>query len=438
MVTYAFLTRMKLLSFFAIACALGAQTPAQQRMVVMISLDGFPAYALDDAKLPVPTLRRLMREGVSGRMKTINPTVTWPNHTALVTGVRADEHGLLVNGSIVATGAWPPVKVDPRVDKAKMVHAPTVYDAAHAAGLTTAEVDWVAINNTPAITWPFAEWAAPGDPLVREMIEKGAIAESDVTDFTKSNILFRDQIWAKAGAYLVREHKPNLLLIHFLSLDSTHHTYGPKTPAATAAIAFLDGCVAQIVNAVRESGMQDRTTFFIVADHGFKAYTKEIRAGVALAEAGLAGKVYVMAEGGSALLYVEKSQAAELVPRAVKALEGVEGIDRVITQDGYGAMGLPVPAKDAQMGQLLLTAKTGYSFSGATGGPVTAAAPQQRGSHGYPASDPDMDALFIASGYGVKKGGNLGTIVNIDVAPSIARLLGVGLPTAKGKPLPLE
>ncbi len=438
MVTYAFPTRMKLLSFFAIVCALGTQTPAQQRMVVMISLDGFPAYALDDAKLPVPTLRRLMREGAAGRMKTINPTVTWPNHTALVTGVRADEHGLLVNGSIVATGAWPPVKVDPMVDKEKMVHAPTVYDAAHAAGLTTAEVDWVAINNTPSITWPFAEWAAPGDPLVREMIQKGAIAAADVENFTKSNILFRDQIWAKAAAYLVREHKPNLLLVHFLSLDSIQHTYGPKTPAGNSAIAFLDSCVAQIVDAVRESGMQDRTTFFIVADHGFKAYTKEIRPGVALGEAGLAGKVYVLAEGGSALVYIEKSQAAELLPKAVKALQGVEGIDRVIAQDGYGGMGLPVPAKDAQMGQLLLTAKTGYAFSGATGGPVTAALPQQKGSHGYPASDPDMDALFIASGYGVRKGGNMGTILNIDVAPSIAKLLGVGLPTAKGKALPLD
>ena len=90
------------------------------------------------------------------------------------------------------------------------------------------------------------------------------------------------------------------------------------------------------------------------------------------------------------------------------------------------------------MGQLLLTAKTGYAFSGATGGPVTAAVPQQKGGHGYPATDPDMDALFIASGYGVRKGGNMGTIPNIDVAPSIAKLLGVGLPTAKGKPLPLD
>jgi predicted AlkP superfamily pyrophosphatase or phosphodiesterase len=77
-------------------CGVGsAQTPPQQRMVIVISLGGFPAYALDDAKLPVPTLRRLIRQGVTARMGIINPTVTWPNHTTMVTGVRADEHGLL-------------------------------------------------------------------------------------------------------------------------------------------------------------------------------------------------------------------------------------------------------------------------------------------------------------------------------------------------------
>src|SRR5215471_6883826 len=362
MVTYAFLTRMKLFSFFAIVCALGAQTPAQQRMVVMISLDGFPAYALDDAKLPVPTLRRLMREGVSGRMKTINPTVTWPNHTTLVTGVRADEHGLLVNGSIVRTGGWPPVKVDPKIDKRKMVRAPTVYDAAHQAGLTTAQVNWVAINNAPSITWNFMEWAAPPGPLEQEMIRKGAVTASDVQDFDKFNILWRDQIWTRAAAFLIREHKPNLLLFHLLSLDSVHHQYGPKTLAATSAIAFLDGCVEKLVDAVRESGMAARTTFFVVADHGFKAYTKQVRPAAALAAAGLGGKAYVLPEGGAAFLY----SAAELVPQIRQALTGVEGIDQIIGPDGFAAIGLPLPDRDPQMSQLYLTAKTGYSFTGAT------------------------------------------------------------------------
>ena len=46
-------------------------------------------------------------------MTAVNPTVTWPNHTAMVTGVPADEHGLLANGTIMRTGTWPPIKVEP-------------------------------------------------------------------------------------------------------------------------------------------------------------------------------------------------------------------------------------------------------------------------------------------------------------------------------------
>ena len=163
-------------------------------------------------------------------MTIINPTVTWPNHTTLVTGVRADEHGLLVNGSLVPTGAWPPIKVDPMIDKVKMVHAPTVYDAANNAGLTTAQIDWVAINNAPTITWPFNEWATPAGAVEQEMIHKGAAATADLENFTKSNILFRDQMWTRAAVHLIREHRPNLMLLHFLSLDSVHHQFGPKEP----------------------------------------------------------------------------------------------------------------------------------------------------------------------------------------------------------------
>jgi predicted AlkP superfamily pyrophosphatase or phosphodiesterase len=417
---------------------LPALLPAQDRpKIVLISLDGFPASALDDPKLPIPTLRKLMRDGLSATMTTVNPTVTWPNHTTMVTGLTADQHGLLANGTIVRTGAWPPVKVEPRLDKEKMVRAPTVYDAAFRAGLTTAQVDWVAINNAPTITWAFSEWATPAGPLEREMLAKGVITAADLDGFDKSNILFRDQIWTRAASYLIREHKPDLLLYHLLSLDSVHHQFGPNTLAARAAMAFLDSCVEKIVAAVNDAGLAGRTTFLIVADHGFKGYTKQVRPAIALEAAGLAGKVYVLPEGGTAYVYVADPQA-ELLPKARKALEGVEGIDRIIEASEYPALGLPLPEKDPQFGQLLLAAKPGYSFSGATGGPVTAAVPQLSGSHGYLAGDPDMNALFIASGYQVRPGAKLDRVSNLDIAPTIAQLLGLSLPTAKGKPIPLR
>src|SRR6185437_11867474 len=141
---------------------------AQRGKVVVISLDGFPANALNDPKLPVPTLRKLIASGAGGPMFAINPTITWPNHTTLVTGVGADAHGLLLNGAIVRTGGWPPVKVDPGVDKVNLVKVPTVYDAAHQAGLTTAEVDWVAIKNAPTINWSFPEAATADGAVAKE------------------------------------------------------------------------------------------------------------------------------------------------------------------------------------------------------------------------------------------------------------------------------
>ena len=63
---------------------------------------------------------------------------------------------------------------------------------------------------------------------------------------------------------------------------------------------------------------------------------------------------------------------------------------------------------------------------------------QQAGSHGYPASDPEMDAIFIASGYGVKPNSNRGKIANVDVASTIANPLNIAFPEPKGKPIPLR
>ena len=189
------------------------------------------------------------------------------------------------------------------------------------------------------------------------------------------------------------------------------------------------------LNAVREAVLESRTTFFIVSDHGFKAYTKQIRATVALEAAGLGQKVFVLPEGGTAFVYLEDPS---LAVKARQTLTGIEGIAKIYGVDDYAALGLPRPENDPQFGHLLLAAQDGYSFSGATGGPVTAAALQVGGSHGYLASESDMNPILIISGNGVTARGKLDLQSNLDIAPTIAKLLGITLPTAKGRPLPLR
>ena len=116
--------------------------------------------------MPLPTIHRLAREGATATegMQVVNPAVTWPNHTAMVTGVTPAKHGVLYNGMPVRTGEGKPLRVDPWVPKDELVLAPTVYDLAHGTGLTTAEVDWVAIHKPKTITWSFAERPLDGRP----------------------------------------------------------------------------------------------------------------------------------------------------------------------------------------------------------------------------------------------------------------------------------
>src|SRR5947207_6209706 len=135
-----------------------AAANAQNRHVIVISLDGFRAMALHDPNVPLPVIRRMEKEGaIAEGMKPVNPTVTWPNHTSIISGVTPGTHGVLYNGLIVRNGEGKSLRIEPWVDKKELVLAPTVADAARDAGMTTAEVDWVAIYPTSTVTWSFPE-----------------------------------------------------------------------------------------------------------------------------------------------------------------------------------------------------------------------------------------------------------------------------------------
>jgi predicted AlkP superfamily pyrophosphatase or phosphodiesterase len=412
----------------------GAQSPGprRDRHVVVISLDGFPMYALADPTVPVPNIRALAREGVMAEaMLPVNPTVTWPNHTTIVTGVPPEKHGLIYNGLPVrrpAGGSGDPVRIEAHVDKPELVLAPTVYDLAHAAGLTTAQVDWVAIENAPTITWAFEEYSKPQAPLAREMVRAGALSEQELVTYAKSPITFRDEIWTRAAEYIITEHRPNLLLFHLLTTDSMQHQYGARTLAQQTALARADARVGRLVDACRRAGMLATTTFVIVSDHGFKTYTHKIRGNVLLRSHGLGDAAWAIAEGGTANVYVTGQADRAATIEAIKAaFTGVEGVAEVLTPADYPRYGLPSPVAMPRMSDVVVAAREGYAFDGGIAGPAVETLPQgvSLGAHGYLNTDPDLRAIFVASGAGVKRGTPLGVIRNLDVAPTIAAWLGL-------------
>jgi predicted AlkP superfamily pyrophosphatase or phosphodiesterase len=436
--------------FLAISVTLGSapQSPSQSpsRHVVLISLDGFPSWALDDPYLPVPTLRRLAARGAMAKgMRPVNPTVTWPNHTSLITGVTPAKHGVLFNGLLKRDPGVPP-RVEPWLHRDEMVRVKTLYDIAHAQGLTTAQVDWVAIQDAPTVTWAFPERPPAGGQIAQELVKAGALSQAELETFATRNIVWRDHIWTQAAAHIIRQHRPNLMMYHLLSLDSVQHRYGPRTLAATTTMAHLDTQVARIVDAVEQAGLGPQTTFFVVSDHGFRLVKRQIRLNAAFLKAGLLktqdGKIlesqaYVVPEGGSAIVYLTvPDPSGDLLARARKAIAGVEGIDAIIEPTEYARYGLPLPSASDQMGVLFITPKDGYAFTAAVGEEIVVdAAEGSLGAHGYPSTDSDLSALFIASGAGIASGVTLDVINTIDVAPTMAELLGVKLENVEGRAL---
>lgn len=424
-----------------------AEIPAKERIVILFSIDGFPAWMWQDPALPMPNLQRLAREGAIAEGMTVsNPSITWINHTTLITGVSPRKHGVLYNGLLVRSGEDLPPRVEPWRDRKEMVFAPTLYDATTRAGLTSAEVDWVAVTNPETITWSFPELPQANQEIPRELIAAGVLNEDQLAWFKNTNSAWRDMIWTKAACHLVQNKRPNLLLFHLLNTDAINHGVGPGSYASFTAYAYADRLLGDLLASIEAAGLKDKATLLITTDHGFKKVKKVILPNVALREAGLVrvsgAKVtscdaYVMAQGGMAMVYVtDPAKREELLPKLRELCEKLEGVEKVHDGTEGPKFGMPTPKENQGMGDLILFAKAGYAFQAPVDKPnAIEVSTSYLGTHGYPNSDPELDGVFIASGFGIAKGAKLGRITNLDVAPTLANLLNVELSDVEGRVL---
>src|SRR5688500_9267326 len=135
--------------------------PRVDRCVLLVSIDGLAGLYVDDPRADMPTLRRLAREGARADGTVCSfPTVTWPNHTTLVTGVPPARHGVIGNDYLDRkSGEKIPFIPDPLFDKDEIVKVPTLYDVAHRAGLVTAGVIWPATRNARTLDFTVPDMA---------------------------------------------------------------------------------------------------------------------------------------------------------------------------------------------------------------------------------------------------------------------------------------
>lgn len=450
-----FLRRFSLALGITLLPAVSARAAEPQRHVILVSIDGLAAFLLSDPKAPLATVRQLASAGTyaEGGMQVSNPSVTWPNHTTLITGVRADKHGVLANGVLVRGAIGVPVSIDPRRDQDDLIRRPTLLEAAHAAGLRTAEINWPCVRGSQALDDSFPD--VPDavlhmTPRLRsELIAEGLLTDGTNTSFMANSAAGRDLIWTQAACHVIRERKPHLMLIHLLNVDATHHAHGAQSPAGYTANGYADMCLARIVAAIDEAGIRDQTALIVVADHGFAMTPNAIRPNVLLRDEGLLSvtdgklseaQVHVVPEGGIGLIYcTNRGEAQSQLKRVKQLFEGQEGVAEVLLPEDFAHHGLPHPRLDDQAPDGVLVAKDGYAVSAAVDGDTfvtsNAEARTSLGSHGFLASLEKMNALCVLSGDGIRSGEKLRGVENIDIAPTIAHLLGLDDFPADGKVL---
>jgi len=446
-------------TFFSLAILVAAGSTATAaepvRHVVLVSVDGLSATYLDDSRAELPTLRALQKRGASAQgMITSFPSVTWPSHVSLVTGTHPATHGVIGNRvynrktreSVVYIG-------DPTLTKGEAIQVPTLYDAAHAAGWKTASVIWPCSNGAATLDWIIpdsnkaelhARYTTAGfaEELAAHNIDISPLGK---WGWQKEFSQRRDELYTDVACYLLREKQVNLLLLHLITPDNVEHQYGPNTPEAYAAVAHSDACLKRIWNALQAPPLAGSSALFVVSDHGFAPYDKLIQPNVVLRQMQLidtdaAGKpavqrAWCVSHGGSASVYLFDDAALKAREKIVEALKTLEGVEDVLEAADFQPLGLPDPAENPQMSQLVLTTGPGYSFGESLDGDPVASAGKALGTHGHRPEPRYMHATFLAAGAGVKPGARLESVNNVDVAPTIARLMGFSLRTAEGRPL---
>ncbi len=127
---------------------------------------------------------------------------------------------------------------------------------------------------------------------------------------------------------------------------------------------------------------------------------------------------------------LDRTRVSELTARIVGLFAGVEGIKGIVMPADFPQHGLPRPEDHPGVGDVMLLCREGYVFSNNPAGDavVTPVAPVVKGAHGYEAGEPRMHAAFVAWGTGIRPGVVLDRIDNVDVAPTMAAVLGLTMP----------
>ncbi len=432
-----------------LAALLAWVTPVLAHPVLMISIDGLRADDVTQAKargMNQPTFQAMMANGAWAQgVRPVLPSVTYPDHTTLVTGVAPARHGIANNTTFDPMGR----NQDGWYWYASDIQVPTLFDAVKAKGGVSAAFGWPVTVGSTAITDNVPEFWRAGTPddlkLLTALSTPGLIARIEkqtgisLAD-TYALTLSADAAKAKFIAAVIADDHPLFTALHLNSLDEVEHEAGPGSPAAKENLEKLDAIVGQLIVSARLA--EPDLVVALVSDHGFAPVSHAVNLIPAFVQAGLItltdGKVSAWravpwyADGSSAIVLAQPDDAAlkEKVRTLLDkiAADSQGGITQVIGQAQIAAFG------GSPKASFWVNYAPGFMAGKAVGGPLVTPAPA-KGAHGYFPDWSAMAATFVIAGPGMPKGRDLGPVDMRAIAPTLAGIMGVALPTAVGRPL---
>jgi predicted AlkP superfamily pyrophosphatase or phosphodiesterase len=433
--------RAALLAFTLLAGA------AEAGPVLMISLDGLrPADVIEAKKkgLNLPNLTAFLQQSAyASGVKNVLPTVTYPDHTTLITGVWPDKHGVGNNEVFDPTGknlqGWYWYAEDIRV--------PTLWDAVHEKSSVVGSVGWPVSVGALSIDYNVPEyWRAQNAEdlkILRAVATPGLVGKLEKETKVPLGALFgedpvHDVARTAYAIQIIADNKPEFMTVHLVSLDNYQHEFGPDTEKSKQALESLDADVGKLITAAKAA--DPTVTIAIVSDHGFAPVHAGVYLNQAFADAGLIkldehGKLvswdaYPWNAGGSAAIVLKNPNDEAVKAKVVEVLKKLaadpnSGVARFIDKKGITERG------GAPNAAFWVDFKIGYSGSSSF---TISKAWTLKGTHGYFPDNKEMRATFMIAGPGIKAK-KLGEIDMRDIAPTLAKILEVPLPKADGKPL---
>ncbi|MDR3715067.1 MAG: ectonucleotide pyrophosphatase/phosphodiesterase [Puia sp.] len=402
--------------------------------VVLITIDGFrPDFYLDPSWKAV-NIRNLMQEGAhADGVNSVFPSMTYPSHTTIVTGVQPAKHGIYYNRVFEPTG--PTGKIYWNDSSIKV---PTIWEAASRKGLKVAVLLWPVAAGAPA-QYVIPDNADMGDAAQEAWSKpQGFTAELRQQVFGAANKIDygKDQNVARIAAYLIQKDQPNLMTIHFFSVDHYEHMQGRDGDRVRAAVLAADSAVGIIIGALKNSGIWNKTVLIVTGDHGFLDVKTQVSPNVWLVKAGLITdvkkdlwKAQFNSVGGSSYLYLKDRNDKKTLERVRELLDSLPGdqknLFRIVGRRQMESIGGNPEVAFA------LTGLNGASFDNAFEGEAVRSG--QGGTHGYFPDFQQIRTGFVAAGPGIVKGGSIGIMNLRDIAPALARILGLSFPSAEGK-----